>query len=304
MEFFAWLNIPQYVLQFIAQEADSPEIAAEIFRKDFIICLIVAAGLFAVGLVMGGIGLMKMAKKEGVKHGWLGFIPFANTYLAGKIAGEANFFGQKMKRAGLYALLLEIVYSGLEIFLIVLNFLLAKPEYYTLTESAYTAGQYYWTLDSSKVTAAGNEWQYLANQYCNIISYLVWFMVLIFFCVLFIALFRKYYARSPMLMTFLCTLLPFRGFTLFAVRNNSPVDYSDYIRRRAEEYARRNNPYGPYGGYGQGGYGSNNTPPQGGYGQGGYGQSAPPQEDPFSEFGGSGSGSSSSNGPDDPFSDF
>ena len=99
-------------------------------------------------------------------------------------------------------------------------------------------------------------------------------------------------------------MLPFRGFTIFAVRNNAPVDYNDYIRRRTQAYVRGNGynqpPYGPYG------------PGNGGYGSGGP-QNGP---DPFEGFGGptggnyggsGGSSSGSSSSPssdDDPFSEF
>ncbi len=301
MEFFDWLNIPQAFLQFFPQEADTAGIAVELMRRNLLICLLVAGGLFLIGLILGGVGLYTIAKKTGTPHAWLGFLPFANTWYAGKIAGEANFFGQKMKRAGLYAMLAEILYTGLETFMLVLQYLLTRPEYYTLEPNEYYTDQYYWTLDRAKIAASGNEWQLFASQYCGIISYLVWFMVLVFFCVVFFAFFRKYYARSPFLMVFLSVILPCRGFTIFAVRNNAPVDYNEYLRRRAEEYARRQNPYGPYGG------------------PGGYGAPRPPAgEDPFGDFktdgpSGGTSGGSPGSAPggeqgapqdDDPFSDF
>ena len=108
---------------------------------------------------------------------------------------------------------------------------------------------------------------------------------------LFIAFFRKYYARGPILLAFLSAVLPFRGITIFAVRNNAPVDYNDYIRRRTQAYMRSNGynqpPYGPYG-------------PQSGP------QSGPQNgPDPFDGFGGPNSGNSGkSSSDDDPFSEF
>ena len=156
------------------------------------------------------------------------------------------------------------------------------------------------------MTGAPNEampsWIEPAVTYGNLVAYLLWFFVIVFFCVLFVAFFRKYYARGPILLAFLSAVLPFRGFTIFAVRNNAPVDYNDYIRRRTQAYMRNNGynqpPYGPYG------------PGNGGYGSGG-----PQNDDPFEGFGGStsdhgasgGSSSGSSSSPssdDDPFSEF
>lgn len=36
--------------------------------------------------IMYGIALLRMAKRAGVKHGWLGFIPFAESWLLGRIS--------------------------------------------------------------------------------------------------------------------------------------------------------------------------------------------------------------------------
>lgn len=50
---------------------------------------------FFVGLVLfllRGFALMKMAKKCGIKNGWLAFVPVASTYMYGKIA-----FSDKIK---------------------------------------------------------------------------------------------------------------------------------------------------------------------------------------------------------------
>ena len=95
MEFFEYLRIPQYLVQFFRSEAGG------ISLNELYIMLGVAGGAMLVCLILGGLALYVMAERAGVKHSWLGFIPFANTYYAGKIAGETPFFGRKMKRAGL-----------------------------------------------------------------------------------------------------------------------------------------------------------------------------------------------------------
>ncbi len=79
-------------------------------------------------------------------------------------------------------------------------------------------------------------------------------------------------------MTFLCAVLPCRGFVLFAVRNNTPIDYNEYMRKRMEEERRR---------YGQGGSDGMN---------GGSGS-----DSPFPDFDNS---SASGRDSDGPFSDF
>lgn len=262
-------------------------------RQTYYIGVPVAAGIFLICLILGGIGLSTMAKKEGKKNSFLAFLPFANTYYAGEIAGEANFFGQKMKRAGLYAMLAEIACFILEAFYMVAQYV--SIPYYEVTRITET-GQYVDVNISAMPSSI--RWLAESEQYIYWFSWLLSFVQLIFFCVLFMALFRKYYARRPVIMTVLSALFPFRGIVLFAVRNNTPVDYNEYMRRKAEQFAR-SYPQN-YGGYNGGNYGGN----------GGEGYNPPSGDapaDPFGEFGGSSgtdgsSGSGGSGG--SPFDDF
>lgn len=312
MEFFDWLNFPQYFLDFFSYNVTTAEQLMEMKRLALLISVGVAGGLYLLGLIFGGIGLYTIAKREGVAHGWLGFLPFANTWFTGKLAGEASFFGQKMKRTGLYAMLAELLYTALGVFTLVIFFLLANPEYYlvTINESTGVASVKF----MPSYLPEGMGWLADASLYCDIVSYLMWFVALVFFCVMFTAFYRKYYARSPFLMVFLSVILPARGFTIFAVRNNRAVDYNEYMRRKMEEYARANNPYGPYnnGSYRNGPYGN-------GQGGGENGQGGASSPDPFSDFGGDPQGGPQGGpqegpqeGPqdggrrddDDPFSDF
>ncbi|MGN0822515.1 MAG: hypothetical protein ACI4NG_01950, partial [Candidatus Gallimonas sp.] len=199
--------------------------------------------IYAVCLVFGGIGMREMAKKAGLKHSFLAFLPFANTYYAGKIAGESSFFGQKMKRGGLYAMLAEIACFALNVFLLV-RLLLIDRYYVANPPGDVYSGQYVGYPERYEWLVRG-EWTF------QMIMMLLSLVQVIFFCVVYTAVFRKYYARNPFLMTVLCAIFPFRGFVLFAVRNNTPVDYNAYMRRYAEEYARRQGvPRGDAGGSG------------------------------------------------------
>ncbi len=304
MEFFDWMNFPQYFLEAFLQ-ANSAEEYIGMQRMGLFISLAVAGGLYLIGHILGGIGLYTIAKREGIKHPWLGFLPFANTWYTGKIAGEANFFGQKMKRSGLYAMLAEILYVLLETFLVVITVLLLRPEFYEVTVNEASGIATVKFMPSYLPNSL--RWAADVSLYCEIVSYLMWFVVLIFFCVMFMAFYRKYYARSPFLMVFLSVVLPARGFTIFAVRNNHAVNYNEYMRRKMDQYARNNGPYGngPYNGP------YSNGPYNGPYGNGPYnGQSGGTgaHEEPFSDFGGAGgtdAGKGAENKPeDDPFSDF
>lgn len=293
MDFFDWLSVPQVVLNFVSISVNSADEAADTIRLAWIICLCVAAGLYLIGLLFGGFGLMTMAKRRGMQNWWLGFLPFGNTYLLSKLAGETDVLGKRFKRWGLWTMIAEIVFVLVQTVSIVLQLGFAKGAFYSLQEGGYA-------FDSKLFLQRAPEyaWALQLDTAMMIISSLLGICVLFMFCFLYNSFFRKYYARSPMLMTILCVILPVRGFVSFAVRKNTPVDYDAYMRRRMEEAMRRSG-YNQ-GGYNQGGYN------QGGYNQGGYNQGG--SGDPFSEYGGNGGasgGSGGSSGSDDsPFSDF
>lgn len=304
MEFFDWINVVQIFTEyFTVATVSSAAEYVQIVLRILYISVGVAAGLYLICLVLGGLGMRAMAKKVGMKHSWLAFLPFANTWYAGKLAGETRVFGQKMKRVGLYAMITELVYVAINVFALVVQFALYQPDYFVeqFNESGEFIGIY---LEVARVPL-GLRWMIVADTvltWVNTISYLV---LIFFLCMLFYAFFRKYYARSPFLMTFLCAVLPLRGLVIFAVRNNTPVDYDAYMRRRMEEYARRSG--GTYGPYGQGGYDADGNRTDG--------AGAAPQDEPFSDFGGASPGSGTADGADnvgnsghsggdDPFPDF
>ena len=288
MEFFDLFNVPMMFMEEIINFVVKPDIQdvydfSNVVLSYYLFAALGALGVYVILLIFGGIGLSKLAKKQGLKHRWMGFLPFFNTYYAGKLAGETQFFGQKMKRIGLYAMLTEILYVVLQLFLMIATVISYFPQYRTLE------------VDEGVMTGIANSnmpaWLEPTILYGNLVAYLIWFFVIIFFCVLFIAFFRKYYARGPILLAFLSAVLPFRGITIFAVRNNAPVDYNDYIRRRTQAYMRSSGynqpPYGPYG--------PENGPQSGP-------QNGP---DPFDGFGSPNSGNSGkSSSDDDPFSEF
>ena len=301
MEFFDLFNVPMFFMEEIVNLIIKPDIQnvydfSNVILTYYLFAALGTLGVYLILVVFGGIGLSKLAKKQGLKHRWMAFLPFLNTYYAGKLAGETQFFGQKMKRVGLYAMISEILYVALQLFVFVAVIISFFPQYRTLE------------IEDGVLSGVPNDdampaWIDPAITYGSLVAYLLWFFVIVFFCVLYVSFFRKYYARGPILLAFLSAVLPFRGFTIFAVRNNAPVDYNDYIRRRTQAYMRGNGynqpPYGPYG-HGNGGYGSGG--PQNG-------------PDPFEGFGGptsdhgasGGSSSGSSSSPssdDDPFSEF
>ena len=59
--------------------------------------------------ILQGVGLYTMAKKREMQKAWLSFIPFANIWYLGKLAGECYSFGHKVKRVGIFALVAQVV---------------------------------------------------------------------------------------------------------------------------------------------------------------------------------------------------
>lgn len=55
---------------------------ANIYLVAFGIALLVGLAYY----IMNGIALLRMAKRAGVKHGWLGFVPIADNWLLGRLS--------------------------------------------------------------------------------------------------------------------------------------------------------------------------------------------------------------------------
>lgn len=314
MEFFDLFNLVQMFLPSgtinVSVEIQ-PQIEALVasYRQSMLICLGVAAGIYLICLILGGIGMHVMAKKRGMKGSWMAFVPFLNTLYAGKLAGEVNVFGKKVKWMGLAATFLEFVYVGLSAFSCYLLFSLLQPGYFTYRTANTIGGEVYQAELVTERVPLGMRWMLTADTVCEILIYVFYILMLLAMCLMFYSFYRKYYARSPFIMMFLSALFPFRGIVIFAVRNNTPVDYEAYMRRRMEQYARTRQGYGQGGPYG-GGYGGQGGYDADGNAAGGYGQSAP-ADDPFSDFGdapapsdGASSGGSGQGGGNDPFPDF
>lgn len=226
MEYFEYLRIPQYILQLVRGASGG------ITLGELYIMFGVAGGAYLICLVVGGLALFTMAERAKVKHSWLGFIPFANTYYAGKITGEIPFFGKKMKRAGLYAMIAEIVYCMCEIMSIITSVLIASPEYY---ETNYLeGGGSTLTLNLERVPQ-GIRWMADASTWFSIISIVANLVMIVFLCAVYSGLYRKYSPRNGFALTVFSVLLPIRAFLLFAVRNNQPVDYDEYMKKRIEQ---------------------------------------------------------------------
>lgn len=227
--------------------------------------------------ILQGFGLSAMAKKRGLKKRWLAFIPFANIWYIGKIAGECNVFGQRMKRGGLYTMLAQIfttVLCGLTI---------AVQVYLLVVEGAPEYDQFgfpFW-VNLTGFSAVAYKF-YGISQYILPIFQLVYE---VFMLILLIALYKRYAHRNYFILSMLALFVPVSRFiVIFVLRNRNGIDYEAYMRARHEAYMRQQQQYGGYNPY----YGGYNRNPYGNPYNNPYGntQNAPkPPEEPFGEFG-------------------
>ena len=254
----------------------------------------VGAGIWLILFVLQGIGLYTMAKRRGMKKRALAFVPFANIWYMGKLAGECRVFGRKVKRVGLYAMLVQIVltilmglYLAAELYL----FLKGEPIY------PETSHYPYWGFDGF----AGKVESFYKYGDLFIAIFDLTYMILMI--VLLNGLFKQYAPKKYMVLSILFVFLsPSRFITVFCLRNKQPIDYDAYMRARREAYIRQQQQYynrygnGPYGGYNNP-YGGNQNPYGNPYGQPHSQGQQRPTEEPFGEFGGKPK-------PDEPFEEF
>ena len=245
------------------------------------------ASLLLAMFILQGIGLYVMAKRSGLKKKGLAFVPFANIWYIGKLAGECNVFGQKMKRAGLYAMIAQIIAT------VLCGLVIAAQMYLYLKFGVEDI--YYMTTGLSGFSLTVAKFYDISSYFLSIAQLVARILTVI----LMSGLYKKYSPRNYFFLGALTFMLPARYIAIFALRNRTPIDYEAYMRARHEAYMRRqqqyyNNTYGnPYGNpYNQNSNGSPYGNPYGGsygnpYGNPYAGQTPPrpePPEDPFAEF--------------------
>ena len=262
----------------------------------FILALIV----YAVFYTFKAIGLSTMAKKREMnKYVWCAFVPFASTWLIGKLAGPVRVGKTKIEFFGLLSMIAEIC-------LCVCYALNYFPLAYAFANNLYEIV----VSSENNVVSYGLQFSTEFQSFVTVmnIAYIAEYIFMIIYVVLcvflYMGFFRAYAPQSYIWLDILCLFLPVVGILAFAFRNRDFVDYEKYMQARMEQIRRMQQAqYGrpPYGGpYGGNPYGN----PYGGqpYGQNGqapYGPSEKP-DDPFGEFSSGGNKSSEQ----DPFGEF
>ena len=253
-------------------------------KEALIFSLLTAVGIWAVLFVLQGIGLYVMAKRRNFKKCALAFVPFANIWLMGKLAGTCDVFGHPVKRAGLYTMILQIVVTVLSVLCIFAEFYLYLEHGLPQIDEQFNIA--YWGLTGFPGVV---EKFYEISTFIYAIPQL---MYTIFMFILLVGLLRQYSPKNYSALTFLYFLIPeVRFISIFALRNKKAIDYQAYMRARREAYIRQqqqyHNPYNTPYGYGGNYHNPYNTEyARGESRQNGEGQpTPPPPEEPFGEFG-------------------
>lgn len=255
------------------------------------VSLLVGGICFALVFIFQGIGLYVIAAREGIRHKWMAFVPFANTYFIGVLAKKNRVFGKvDTQKFALAAALLEcVLFGGFLLYYIAQFKLINAGCVFEVIEDGHYGPVSHFVLKHVPPELGWAAWCY-EMLYDYILSWL--YLIFLFLQIMVLsAFFQTYAARRYFLFTLVSVLFPIQGIFIFAVRKNLGMGYRDYMRvqqerqyRMYQQYYQQNGGFDPY----------NSQPPrQNNYNdpyqnnnfnnQNGNVQSAP--DDPFSGFG-------------------
>ncbi len=203
--------------------------------------------------VLRSIGIYKLAKNNGYAHAFLGWIPFAWIYLAGKMCGNVTFFGKKF---GGFVVLLVTMFSVTQALNLVYYFL----TYYPIAGYFLQGGTIYYVSSSSDVQG-WVEYPLLYNIYTEtditvnylfsqsfvkffnalgIISNILDLLMIVLSVTFYFALFGKFWPAHSIIASILSVFGLF-GVFAFVIRNKKPMTREEFLRMR---YGYYQNPYG------------------------------------------------------------
>ena len=234
-------------------------------------------GALWIGLfVLQGFGLYAMAKRRGMQDKWKAFVPFVNIQYIGKLTGDCYVFGKRLKHAGLFAMIAQILTTLFYAIVVASEIYLSAHGTleFNVMNMPYWTGLTGFSLTVFKIYDA--IWYFL---------FIVQLIYRLFILVLLLELYKKYSPKNYTTLGFLGLFLPLsRYIVIFVLRKRKAINYEAYIRARHEAYMRQRQQYqNPYGNPYNNPYGNPYGNP---YANAAQGQNAPKPEEPFAEFSG------------------
>ena len=198
-----------------------------------LVAVIIALAFYA----LRSVGLYKLAVNQGIKNAYVAFIPCVWIFIACKLIGKIRFFGTTFEKA---ALIVCLIFSACEILPFAYNFLRLFPYIAYYLEG----GQITVSVGAETVIYAGDDFinhfdTPAINTILNIlriVSGLLDIAEVVIVVFVYISLFKKFWPQHYIIASVLSFFGLF-GVFVFAIRNNKPVNYADYIRSRY--YGRR-----------------------------------------------------------------
>lgn len=77
----------------------------------YVIAMLVIALISLASYILRGIGLYTIAKRRGMNHPWLAFVPFMRTYLQGTLGGDIKFKNKTMRDTGIWLAVIPFMYG-------------------------------------------------------------------------------------------------------------------------------------------------------------------------------------------------
>lgn len=169
-------------------------------------------------------GIYAMAKNKGLPKLWRAWIPFYNIVVLAEIAEVKSLAGIRTKHAGIFLMVLQILYA--------VNFIFNECTYVFNDALGFYAEQQQTVGDQivTYVTPVGAGYVYVILS--NLLIVLP--AVVASFC-LYLEVFRSYLPAAAMALCILTIVFPFVApIALFAARNRKYVNYREYVQKRLE----------------------------------------------------------------------
>ena len=194
-----------------------------------------ALAVTAAFYVLRSLGLYVLAKKNGVDHAFVAWIPFAWIYVACKLISEMRLFGWSFNNIAIWALIIFTVNGVLDVTYNVLTYFPAAG--YFLQGGTISiveeSGRMVLYLGNDFINPFGNAYG-AVKTLCSVINVttgILSLFTLVISVFAYIGLFKKFWPQHYVIAAVLSTLGLFPIF-IFAVRNRPAMNYGDYLRSR------------------------------------------------------------------------
>lgn len=215
-------NIFSELLNFYTENGMTEDQALKMIVGSLIFAGVVLLALY----VLKAVAIFLMAKKCGLKHKWMSFVPYLNFVILGKLAGKVRIFGFAFKNIGLFYAIF-----------------LAASHLIVVLESVASA------LFSYHPGATTQLFYQVMLYVSAIVNWPLSIIELLCFVTLCFGLYGRYTPDRRIFFSFLSCFNFIFPIILIAIHNKKPYEsYDDYFKQKmAERYGQTYDPFSnPY----------------------------------------------------------